>query len=307
MLTLTGKSVDSTVSGQRVLVTGINGFTGAYVKKLLLERGHEVHGLVIDLPNSEKDHRASLLDKEALLSVVENSRPTSVIHLAAVSSVTHVNVEEMYEANILGTRNLIDTLSSSGFGKNSVILASSANVYGNVSTGRLSEDALPSPENDYAVSKLAMESMSKLWSDKLPITITRPFNYTGVGQSTKFLIPKIVEHFKRRESTIQLGNIDVFRDFSDVRSVAWAYVQLCERPAPGETFNISSGTGTSVSQVISLLKELTGHSIKVEVNPAFVREHEVKSLVGDSSKLWNYLGRPSEISLKETLQWMLQN
>ncbi len=294
-------------NNETVLVTGINGFTGAYVKNYLIERGYKAHGLGIDSSNSSRDHKASLLDKKAILKVLDEVQPDSVIHLAAVSSVTHTDVDQIYNANIMGTRNLLEALASTGFGRKSVTLASSANVYGNASAGLINEELIPSPENDYAVSKLAMESMAKLWSDKLPITITRPFNYTGVGQSNKFLIPKIVEHFKRRADTIQLGNVDVFRDFSDVRSVAWAYAELCENPAPGETLNISSGTGTSIAQIILILQEFTGHTIKVEVNPAFVRQHEVKTLVGDSAKLWNHLGRPKEIKLEETLQWMLQN
>lgn len=305
--TSTGKSVASQGNQETVLVTGINGFTGAYVEERLVERGYKVHGLVIDSPNSNRDFTASLMDRQALLNVLDQVQPASVIHLAAVSSVTHNDVDEMYQANILGTRNLLEALTLSGFGQKSVILASSANVYGNASAGLIDEELIPSPENDYAVSKLAMESMAKLWSDKLPITITRPFNYTGVGQSNKFLIPKIVEHFKRRADTIELGNVDVFRDFSDVKTVAWAYAGLCENPAPGGTFNISSGMGTSVSQVISMLQELTGHTIKVQVNPDFVRQHEVKTLIGDSAKLWKHLGTPKKISLEETLQWMLQN
>lgn len=299
--------MDSRVNKETVLVTGINGFTGAYVKNQLTERGFKTYGLVIDNPNSIQDHTASLLDKQGIVKVLDQVQPSSVIHLAAISSVTHSDVDEIYNSNILGTRNLLEALATTGFGQKSVILASSANVYGNASEGLINEDQTPSPENDYAVSKLAMENMANLWRHKLPITITRPFNYTGVGQSNKFLIPKIVEHYKRRADTIELGNIDVYRDFSDVRAVAWAYAGLCANPAPGETFNISSGAGTSITQVISTLQELTGHTIKVQVNPSFVRQHEVRTLTGDSTKLWKHLGMPKGISLKETLQWMLQN
>jgi nucleoside-diphosphate-sugar epimerase len=242
-----------------------------------------------------------------MVKILDKVQPDSVIHLAAVSSVTHSDVSEMYQANVVGTRNLLEALASTGFGQKSVILASSANVYGNASEGLIDEELTPSPENDYAVSKLAMEAMAKLWSDKLPITITRPFNYTGVGQSEKFLIPKLVEHFKSRAETIELGNVDVLRDFSDVRTVAWAYSELCENSAPGETFNLSSGAGTSVKQVISILQEMTGHLIKIQVNPSFVRTHEVKTLIGNSDKLWNHLGKPKEITLEETLRWMLHN
>jgi nucleoside-diphosphate-sugar epimerase len=209
--------------------------------------------------------------------------------------------------NITGTRNLLQALKNGNCGKHAVILASSANVYGNVSSEPITETQTLRPQNDYAVSKLAMEKMAALWGDALPITITRPFNYTGRGQSTRFLIPKIVDHFKRREKVIELGNIDVYRDFSDVRNVAWSYGQLAANPAPGEIFNISSGIGTSIIQVISYMEELTGHRLEISVNSKFVRENEVKSLTGDSSKLREHIGRPEQIAIQDTLLWMLDD
>lgn len=297
--------MDSLANTKTALITGISGFTGAFVEKYLVNLGYQVHGLSLDRTTYATNSVASLLDPEALQNVVSTVRPSVVVHLAAVTSVVHSDVAEMYSVNITGTRNLLQALKNENCGEDAVILASSANVYGNVSTEPITEFQSLAPENDYAVSKIAMEHMANLWADTLPVTITRPFNYTGIGQSTKFLIPKIVDHFKRRENVIELGNVDVYRDFSDVRNVAWCYGQLAVKQAPGEIFNISSGTGTSILQVISYLEELTGHKIEISVNPKFVREHEVRTLTGDSSKLWNHIGQPEELSIKETLQWML--
>ena len=302
---LTDKNVDLLANTKNALVTGISGFTGKFVEQYLSTLGYQVHGLSLEHTRNETSSVVSLVDADALQDLVSRVQPSVVVHLAAVSSVVHSDIAEMYSVNITGTRNLLQALKNENCGKDSVILASSANVYGNVSTEPITESQSLAPENDYAVSKVAMEQMANLWADTLPITITRPFNYTGRGQSTKFLIPKIVDHFKRRENVIELGNVDVYRDFSDVRNVAWCYGQLAVNPAPGEIFNISSGTGTSIMQVISYLEDLTGHEIEVSVNPKFVREHEVRSLTGDSSKLWDHIGQPQEISIKETLKWML--
>lgn len=297
--------MDSLANTKCALITGLTGFTGKYVAENLESMGYQIHGLSLDSTNNEINSIASLLDTVELQNVVRRVQPSVVVHLAAVSSVVHSDVAEMYSVNITGTRNLLQALKNEDCGRDAVILASSANVYGNVSTKPITEAQACAPESDYAVSKLAMEKMASLWGDTLPITITRPFNYTGRGQSTRFLIPKIVDHFKTREKVIELGNVDVYRDFSDVRNVAWSYAQLAVKPALGEIFNISSGSGTSILQVISYLEELTGHQIEVSVNPKFVREHEVKTLTGDSSKLWNHIGQPEQISIKETLQWML--
>lgn len=297
--------MDSLANTKTALITGISGFTGKFVEQTLENLGYQVHGLALEQATNASNTVASLLDPQELQKLVSKVRPRVVVHLAAVSSVVHSDVAEMYSVNITGTRNLLQALKNENCGEDAVILASSANVYGNVSAEPITESQALAPENDYAVSKLAMEQMANLWADTLPITITRPFNYTGRGQSTRFLIPKIVDHFKRRENVIELGNVDVYRDFSDVRNVAWCYGQLAVKPAPSEIFNVSSGAVTSIMQVISYLEDLTGHQIEISVNPKFVREHEVRTLTGDSTKLWNHIGQPEEISIKETLQWML--
>lgn len=142
----------------------------------------------------------------------------------------------------------------------------------------------------HAVSKLAMEYMARLWSDRLPIVITRPFNYTGPGQTGHFLLPRIVDHFRRRTDEIELGNLDVWRDFSDVRAVAQAYRGLLEKRPAGQTFNICSGRLFSLREVLAMAEKITGHSMQVRVNLAFVRSNEVEKLCGDPGKLQALLG-----------------
>ena len=185
-----------------------------------------------------------------------------------------------------------------------VLLASSANVYGNAAVSPLDEDCAVQPENDYAVSKYAMELLARQWRDTLPIVIARPFNYTGVGQSPDFLLPKLVSHFARRLPRVELGNIDVYRDFNDVRMVASAYARLLERGVPGEAYNVCSGQAYSIKDVLAMLAELAGYSIEVDVNPAFVRANEVRRLVGSNRKLASVIGELKLIPLADTLRWM---
>ncbi|WNL45548.1 GDP-mannose 4,6-dehydratase [Dyella sp. BiH032] len=287
----------------RVLVTGHRGFTGQYVVEALRAAGCQVFGLS-EAPAQLDQHGIDLLDRKRVGAVVAEVRPEAVIHLAAIAFVAHGDAEEMYRTNVVGTRNLLEALAALPQAPRKVLLASSANVYGNSDVDLLDETVPPSPANDYAVSKLAMEYMAKLWMDRLPIVLARPFNYTGVGQAENFLLPKIVSHFRRGERAIELGNIDVARDFQDVRFVADAYVRLLSVDAAGQTVNLCSGTSVSLLEVIGMMQEIAGYAIEVRVNPAFVRANEVARLTGDNTRLRELIGPLNIIDLRQTLEWM---
>lgn len=290
---------------KRVLLTGATGFTGRYVSDELAAAGCEVISLGMQQSSGGIQLQADLRDPEALAQV-RGLRPQVVIHLAALAFVAHGRANDFYDINLKGTRNLLEALAASGAPLESVLLASSANVYGNASTELIDESVTPAPANDYAVSKLAMEYMAWLWRDRLPVIVTRPFNYTGVGQAENFLIPKIVAHFRRREPVIELGNLDVARDFSDVRFIARAYRALVGTPAAiGETINVCSGEVHSLREIIAMCEQITGHRIEVQVNPDFVRANEVKILRGDCSRLRRLVGPLEHPALQRTLEWML--
>lgn len=295
---------------RRALVTGVGGFTGDYVAQALTARGFEVHGTMHGAdahaphPNVTVQHVVDLCDRARLAQVVAQVRPDVVVHLAAIAFVAHGDADAMYRVNLLGTRHLLQALAELPQPPQAVLLASSANVYGNAAVEVLDEQVPPAPANDYAVSKLAMEYLARLWLDRLSIMLVRPFNYTGVGQSPQFLLPKIVGHFQRRAPVIELGNLDVWRDFSDVRTVALAYAALLHKPAPGEVFNICSGQAYSLREVLALMAQIAGYEIEVRVNPAFVRAQEVQRLQGDARKLWQHIGPLPTIALRDTLEWM---
>ncbi len=277
------------------LVTGIEGFTGHFVRAELEANGHTVVGLSSDLT-----------DADAIANEVLDLQPEAVIHLAGLAFVAENNANAFYDVNLIGTRNLLDALSKHASKLSNVLVTSSANVYGNSTAGMLDESVNPNPSNDYAVSKLAMEYMTRLWSKKLSFCIVRPFNYTGVGQDGRFLIPKIVRHFRDRERVIELGNLDVWREFGDVRTVAAVYRMLIENCPVGETLNVCTGQTYSLKEVITLCEKLTGHKIEIKVNPEFVRENEVRELKGDNSRLCKLVDNFDLYTFEETLSWMLE-
>ncbi|HEX8601666.1 MAG TPA: NAD-dependent epimerase/dehydratase family protein [Pseudoduganella sp.] len=297
-------------AGKRALVTGIAGFTGRYVALELRAAGYEVFGLAS--PGSKEQGpdtvAVDLTDRAALAAAVHALQPDVVVHLAAIAFVAHSDVEQIYRVNVTGTRNLLEALATAPKKPSAVLLASSANIYGNADAGVIGEEVPAAPANDYAVSKLAMEYMARLWMDKLPLVIVRPFNYTGVGQAENFLLPKIVAHFRRREARIELGNLHVWRDFSDVRVVAASYRHLIAagQAAIGKTFNVSSGKAWSLGEALDMMGAIAGYKIDVHVNPAFVRANEVVRLTGDNTRLQGVVGPIDPPPLEHTLRWMYQ-
>ena len=290
------------------LVTGINGFTGRYLAEELRLAGYAVIGLGIDpdVPNGTSMSRCDLTDRDAMLEIVPQISPEYVIHLGGIAFAAHGDVDVIYRTNIVGTRNLLEALALCRKSPRMVLLASSAHIYGNALTCPIDESTVAAPTSDYAVSKLAMEMMASLWTDRLPTAIVRPFNYTGVGQSLNFLLPKIVDHFRRKVPKIELGNLDVIRDFSDVRDVVRSYRLLLEAPSSGEIFNMCSGTGYSLQEILTMMKDLSRHDLEVVVNPAFVRDDEVHRLIGSGAKLHKLIGASKVTPLQETLAWMLR-
>lgn len=280
----------------KLLVTGASGFTGQHFVARARACGHELVSL-----------RAKLDDRAALAAEVAEAAPEAVVHLAAISFVGHADPGSFYDVNVIGTLNLLDALAGLAQPPRSVLLASSANVYGNCLQSPIAETQPPAPVNHYATSKLAMEHMARTYLDRLPIFFTRPFNYTGPGQASSFLIPKLVDHFARRADRIELGNLDVEREFNDVRFVCDAYLQLLGHAQAGEMYNICGGRPATLRSVLALLADITGHQLEVSVNPAFVRANEIHRLSGSSAKLDAVAPGLSQPPLRETLVWMLEH
>lgn len=277
-----------------ILLTGAGGFTGRHFTAQAEAAGHMVIPLEVDLR-----------DPVAISAALAAAHHDAVVHLAAISFVGHADNTAFYAVNVVGTTNLLQALVAKGSAPQCVLVASSANIYGNCDASPIAETQAAAPVNHYAASKLAMEHMARTFADRLPIVITRPFNYTGPGQGASFVIPKLVDHFARRATRVELGNLAVEREFNDVRFVAQAYLDLLVQGKPGEVYNICTGKPYTLRQVIDTLSELTGHDLEVQVNPAFVRGNEVHRLCGNPDKLQETITVHQAPSLEDTLRWML--
>ena len=281
-----------------ILITGAKGFTGLYLKDAAQKSGLKVVELASNLNN-----------EEALENEVLAAKPDYVAHLAGISFVASKDHEAFYRVHALGTSNLLQALTKLEKAPKKVLLASSATVYGNSMNPLSVEDQALMPIDHYATSKVAMEEMAKTFFNRLPILIARPFNYTGPGQKGNFLIPKLVEHFANRKPFIELGNLNIEREFNDVNMICDAYLKLLDLGKANEIYNVCSGQARSLQFVLDTLKKITEHNIEIRVNPDFVRASEVHRMVGNPGKLNSLLatnGLSLQIpALEDTFQQML--
>lgn len=286
-----------------VLITGCDGFTGHFTREEFLRCGYRVIGMVYENAG-ENEVACDLTDKDSVRRVIQEYMPDGLVHLAAPSFVVNDNPLDFYLVNVFGTLNLLEAMDAEGINPDKVVLASSANIYGAPLVDEITEDTPPEPVNHYATSKLAMEYMVRTWFERFPIIITRPFNYTGPGQNKQFLVPKIVDHYRTGKQEVELGNLDVARDFSDVRDIAKAYLLLYESAVSSEIVNLSSGQVYELKEIITLMDKIAGYSIKVTVNPDFVRSNEIKVLCGSNKKLKSLTGFVPGIPFEKTLNDM---
>ena len=160
------------------------------------------------------------------------------------------------------------------------------------------------PKTHYAISKRATEDIAALYSGRFPIIITRPFNYTGPGQTTNFLVPRIVLHYVEHRSEIRLGNLDLFRDYSDISRVVEAYSRLLSGSVGPTTTNICSGRALHLVDILKFMNELSGRTIRVVTDPSLVRSGEPQCIVGSPARLESLVGPLPNPEFRETLTRM---
>lgn len=287
---------------ERIFLTGSSGFTGRPLAARLRQDGYEVFGLT-HTPATVGETQGDLRNEEWVHKIVREINPTVVIHLAGITTPLHGSIGEIYSINVAGTANLFSALAKMSDPPKRVIVASSATVYSAPTDDQpITEEHPLRPQNHYGVSKRAVEDVTRLFADRFPIVITRPFNYTGPGQEPIFLIPKIVDHFVRRESRINLGNLDLFRDFADVRRVVEIYARLVDHRVDHAVVNICSGRTVHLADIVGLLQEMSGHSIEVVKDPALVRAGEPRTIQGSAMRLESMLGDLPNPDFRDTLR-----
>lgn len=294
---------------KKLLVTGLNGFVGLHVQALLARTSTPWQLL------APKPH--NLLDPASLDAWLQAECPDAVMHLAGQTFVPEAfrDPQHTLQVNLLGTLNLLQALKRRGF-VGTFLYVSSGDVYGQVDEACLpiTESLAPHPRNPYAVSKVAAELLCQQWSYTEPwrIVIARPFNHIGAGQGDAFVIPSMARQLIRvrkglQSARLEVGDVDVTRDFLDVRDVIQAYLALLEQGRNGEIYNICSGVECRVRDLIMQMAGLAGVEIELVQEVSRLRRAEQRRVVGCSEKLQRETGWNPGVSLTETLQSVLSD
>ena len=302
----------------RVLITGATGFVGPHLVLLLASRArNELFGTCLngDRAKSLDGIRLSVCDLRKEIDVrrlVRAVRPDHVYHLAALSSVadSFQNTRAVYEANFLGTSNLLEALRSFQPAAR-VLIVGSAHAYGALrrTQGPITEAHALLPNTPYGVSKAAADLLAaQFWqSYGMPVIRARPFNHTGPGQSADFVCSDFAKQFAEiqmglSKPTVTVGNIRAARDFTDVRDVVRAYELLLCKGKPGEAYNVASGRAVQLREILSVLSSLVSRKVQVCVDEARLRGQEVSIVYGSNRKLRRATGWTPRIDLKKTLR-----
>lgn len=247
--------------------------------------------------------------------MLEEHRPEWVVHLAAQSHVAHswTDPAATLQVNVCGTANLLNALVATGF-KGRLLYVSSADVYGAVPEHDLpvAEDADVAPRSPYASSKVAAEVLCRQWARtrQLDVVIARPFNHTGPGQRTDFALPGFARELagiklQRQAPRIGVGDLDVTRDFLDVRDVANAYLSLLSKGRSGETYNVCSGREVHLGDALQRMVSLADVVAEIEVDVARLRPSEQRRMCGSHARITADTGWVPRIPFDETLTQVL--
>lgn len=298
----------------RALITGVNGFVGKYLSKYLLEQGYAVYGTVIEDDikiNNVKIYKMDLLNKQEIVETIKNINPNHVYHLAGQSSValSWKNPTLTMNVNVNGTINLLDAIRENNI-DTKVLTIGSSDEYGVIRPEEcpIKEEHMLNPTSPYAVSKMTQEQIAKLYinSYKMNLIIVRAFNHIGPMQNKNFVVSdfasKIAEIEKGAEPVIRVGNLEAYRDFTDVRDIVRGYAMLMENGKCGEIYNIGSGNPYKIQYILDILLSLSNAKIKVEIDSDKLRPSDVPIIQCDNSKIKSHVNWEAQYDIKNTLK-----
>ncbi|MBD5487981.1 MAG: NAD-dependent epimerase/dehydratase family protein [Lachnospiraceae bacterium] len=315
------------MSKKRILITGFSGFVSRHFLAYLQENEHETEVCGVDINPPAFDyssyrnmnveyHTVDLLETGAVRTLLDQFRPDYIIHLASFSSVAYSwkHPIECFQNNTNIFLNIIAVVQELHL-KCRVLSVGSSEEYGNVTKTDLPlrEDSSILPCSPYAVARVAQEMLSRVYADSygVDIVMTRSFNHIGPWQDTRFVIPGFISRILdikksgRQHGTIETGDLSIIRDFVDVRDVVRAYYDLLLHGKSGELYNVCSGKGCRLSDIVDRIAGMLEVKIDTAVNPEFVRLNDNRIIIGSYEKISRDIGWKPTISMDTTLRDMI--
>ena len=311
----------------KVLITGIGGFVGSHFMEFFLNKNNiELHGIehkgvklpkILGLKNKIKSYsECGITDFSKLKTTLKRIKPNYIIHLAAQSSPSKSwkAPVDTVRVNIEGQVNLLEAIRSIKIDPK-IIIAGSCEEYGLVKKSEIPirETQPLRPLNTYAVSKVAQDFLGYQYykSYGMKVIRTRPFHHTGPRRPAHFVCSSFAKQIaliekNKQKPIIRVGNLSAKRDFTDVRDMVSAYSLIMKKGIPGEVYNISSGSGIVIKEILDILLSFTDKIIKVEKDIKRFRPNDVPVFIGDSSKLKEISGWKPEIPIEKTLKDILE-
>jgi GDP-4-dehydro-6-deoxy-D-mannose reductase len=300
----------------RILITGGTGFVGAHLIRFLQTQDNEIFVLASGKPTSQEPgveyHEADIRDAEGVRSLLREINPGQIYHLAGITAinVSWVQPRLTYEVNVFGALNVFEAAMNLPLPPR-ILNVSTSQVYA-PGAGALSEESPLRPASPYAASKAMAELLVAQYRDRETggIVTVRPFNHTGCGQAPNFVVSSIAKQFAEielglRPPKLSIGNINVGRDFTDVRDVVRAYALLLEKGRKSEVYNVCSGTPVLLSDIVLMFQRISGINIAMDVDPSKVRPAEVAEIYGNPGKLQAVTGWLRKIALQEMVEDIL--
>lgn len=304
-----------TQGGKSVLIFGVSGFVGGYLARELKAYGYEVFGsdrgetsqnLILDA------YRAcDIVDAVEVSRVVEELEPSAIVNLAAISSVGQSwrMPQATVQVNVNGALNVLEAVRAME-APSKVLLVGSSEEYAPSSEPLKESDPIDA-SSPYGISKIAQEHFARLYAEQYGLTVylTRSFNHTGPGQSAAFVLPSWCKQVAEIEASgnpgkMVVGNLDVCRDFSDVRDVVRAYRLILEKGRAGEVYNVGSGRSVPLRKCLELVRNFSSQHIEIEVDQSLIRPSDVSFICSDPAKIREELSWAPDYQLEETLHEM---
>lgn len=301
---------------RRVLITGGTGFVGPYLVRYLKSSNAKLIVLSSEDPIIQEpgiDYcKADIRNFDDVQATLRAAKPSQIYHLAGVSLVSGSwnNPRLTFDVNVVGSCNVFDAAMHLPSPPR-ILNVSTSQVYAR-SSSALTETSWVAPDNPYAAAKAMAELLAVQYQNSVSggIVTARAFNHTGPGQLPNFVLASFAKQFTEIEAglcppVLKVGNINVKRDFTDVRDVVVAYSQLLDQGATGETYNVCSGRAILLADIVKELQKNCAVAVKIEVDPARIRPSDVPEIVGDPRKIQMTTGWTPKISLQNTLKDLL--